>query len=287
MRPPFSCLRVLTLLPVLALAACGGHRAHTGGATAEHGPGPASDPWRPYIDEAASRFSIPGSWIRAVMAQESGGHQYLGGEPITSSSGAAGLMQILPSTYEKLSARYGLGDDPYDPHDNIMAGAGLIRELYDRYGSPDFLAAYNVGTRRMDAYEKGDEDLPDSTKNYVAAATPMLGGDVPMRGKLAPEGGTEVALAPAAYAEGAAPYGWSVQVGAYPDAGQARLAVTRARGIASDALSNGATMIGVVTHDGGTLFRARVTGLGQAAAENACSRLTDAGMACWAVQPGA
>ncbi len=27
-------------------------------------------------------------------------------------------------------------NDPYDPHDNIIAGTAYIRELYDRYGSP-------------------------------------------------------------------------------------------------------------------------------------------------------
>jgi len=31
---------------------------------------------------------------------------------------------------------YGLGADPYDPRDNILAGAAYIRELYDRYGAP-------------------------------------------------------------------------------------------------------------------------------------------------------
>ena len=52
-----------------------------------------------------------------------------------------GLMQIMPKTWTELRARYGLGADPYDPHDNILAGAAYIRELHDRYGSPGFLAA--------------------------------------------------------------------------------------------------------------------------------------------------
>ena len=52
-----------------------------------------------------------------------------------------GLMQIMPKTWIELRARYGLGADPYDPHDNILAGAAYIRQLHDRYGSPGFLAA--------------------------------------------------------------------------------------------------------------------------------------------------
>jgi soluble lytic murein transglycosylase-like protein len=31
--------------------------------------------------------------------------------------------------------------DPYDPYDNILAGAAYIRELHDRSGSPGFLVA--------------------------------------------------------------------------------------------------------------------------------------------------
>src|SRR3954447_5994249 len=38
-------------------------------------PGSPDDPWGPYIHEAATRFSLPRAWIRAVMRQESGGRQ--------------------------------------------------------------------------------------------------------------------------------------------------------------------------------------------------------------------
>ena len=48
----------------------------------------------------------------------------------------------------ELRARHDLGADPYNPHDNILAGAAYIRELHDRYGSPGFLADYNAGPRR-------------------------------------------------------------------------------------------------------------------------------------------
>ena len=65
-----------------------------------------------------------------------------------SPKGAMGLMQIMPATWAGLRPRYGLGADPYDAHDNIIAGAAYLRELQDRYGAPGFLAAYNAGPAR-------------------------------------------------------------------------------------------------------------------------------------------
>src|SRR5688572_12183654 len=98
------------------------------------------DPNAAFIAEAARRFGVPEHWIRAVMRVESAGDVRA-----ISSAGAMGLMQIMPATWAELRARYGLGSNPYDPRDNIMAGAAYLREMYDRYGSPGFLAAYNAG----------------------------------------------------------------------------------------------------------------------------------------------
>jgi soluble lytic murein transglycosylase-like protein len=58
--------------------------------------------------------------------------------------GTTGLAQIMPEIWTDSRARYGLGPDPYNPHDNILAGAAHIRELHDRCGTPGFLAAYNA-----------------------------------------------------------------------------------------------------------------------------------------------
>ena len=98
-----------------------------------------------YIAEAARRFGLPVAWIRAVMDAESAGDVRA-----VSRNGAMGLMQILPDTWSELRARYGLGRDPFDPRDNILAGAAYLREMHDRYGSPGFLAAYNAGPQRYD-----------------------------------------------------------------------------------------------------------------------------------------
>jgi len=139
-------------------------------------PGPSADPWGPYIREAAIRFSVPETWIRGVMQQESGGRQTSAdGFLVTSSAGAMGLMQVMPGTYEGLRQRYALGPDPYDPHDNILAGTAYLKEMHLRFGAPAFLAAYNAGPDRVDAFLDGGTMLPDETVNYVAAVGPGIG----------------------------------------------------------------------------------------------------------------
>ena len=85
-------------------------------------PGPPSDPWGPYITEASQRFDVPERWIREVMRVESSGKVM-----DTSQAGAMGLMQVMPVTFDELRARYDLGDDPYDPHDNVVAGTAYLR----------------------------------------------------------------------------------------------------------------------------------------------------------------
>jgi len=137
-------------------------------------PGPPQDPWGPYVREASARFDIPDPWIRALMRQESGGNLYRNGRLITSSAGAMGLMQVMPGTYHELRARHNLGPDPFDPHENIMAGVAYMREMYDMYGSPGFLAAYNAGPNRLDDYLANQRALPDETRRYVAAIGPAL-----------------------------------------------------------------------------------------------------------------
>ncbi len=144
-------------------------------------PGPASDPWGPYITEAAAKFDVPERWVREVMRQESGGNLFgRGGELITSGVGAMGLMQVMPATYDELRGRYPeLGSDPFDPHNNITAGTAYIREMYDIYGSPGFLAAYNAGPGRLDDYLTRSRSLPLETRRYVASIGPRIAGTFP------------------------------------------------------------------------------------------------------------
>lgn len=60
------------------------------------------------------------------------------------------------------------------PRDNILAGAAYIRELYDRYGAPGFLAAYNAGPGRYERHLATGRPLPAETQAYVATLVPMI-----------------------------------------------------------------------------------------------------------------
>lgn len=137
-------------------------------------PGPPEDPWGPYIAESSKKYDVPETWIREVMRVESGGELYHNGQLVTSRVGAMGLMQVMPETYDELRFRYDLSDDAYDPHNNILAGAAYMREMYDIYGSPGFLAAYNAGPKRLDDYLANVRPLPDETRRYVAMIGPYI-----------------------------------------------------------------------------------------------------------------
>jgi len=144
-------------------------------------PGTPDDPWGPYVSQAAARFDVPTLWIRSVMEVESKDQEYTNGQLTTSPVGAMGLMQVMPQTYDEMRERYSLGSDPYDPYNNIMAGAAYMREMYDIYGSPGFLAAYNAGPYRLDDYLSNNRPLPNETRRYVAMIGPEIVGVEPAR----------------------------------------------------------------------------------------------------------
>ena len=130
----------------------------------------AADPITAVIAEASQRFGIPASWIRAVIQAES-----FGDVRALSPKGAMGLMQIMPESWATLRSRYGLGADPFDARDNILAGTAYLRELLDRYGSPGFLAAYNAGPARYEDHLATGRALPAETQAYVTSIAPMIG----------------------------------------------------------------------------------------------------------------
>ena len=138
------------------------------------------DEWAALIKHAATRFGIPDQWIREVMRMESGGNPRA-----LSHAGAMGLMQVIPGTYARMRWQHGLGADPWDPHNNILAGAAYIREMYDLYGYPAFLAAYNAGPGRVDGFLNSRSVLPAETVNYLSVLAPRLQGTTIAEGPLA------------------------------------------------------------------------------------------------------
>ena len=137
----------------------------------------AAHPHAAHIAEASRRFGIPPPWTVAVMGAESAGDVRA-----VSSAGAMGLMQVMPDTWAELRIRHGLGRNPYDPRDNILAGTAYLREMWDRYGDiAAMLAAYNAGPARYDEHRSKGRALPAETRAYVASLTPALRGERPSK----------------------------------------------------------------------------------------------------------
>ena len=125
--------------------------------------------WSPHIAEAAARFGIPEEWIRRVMRAESAGRTALDGRPITSRAGAMGLMQLMPRTWAEMRDLHGLGHDPHNPRDNILAGAAYLRAMFERFGYPGLFAAYNAGPKRYAEHLATGRPLPSETIAYAVA----------------------------------------------------------------------------------------------------------------------
>ncbi|MGY4505836.1 hypothetical protein ACVWYH_009793 [Bradyrhizobium sp. GM24.11] len=133
----------------------------------------AANSFAGFINEASQRFVVPVSWIGSVIDIESAGDAHA-----KSPNGAMGLMQIMPATWAELRQRYELGNDPYDPRDNILAGTAYLGELLDLYGSAGVFAAYNAGPSRYEEHLAGGP-LPTETQAYVAKLAILLGIELP------------------------------------------------------------------------------------------------------------
>ena len=143
------------------------------------------DRWASDIAEASLRFAIPADWIQRVIRTESSGRTMAGRRPVVSRAGAMGLMQLMPATWRDMRSLLGLGADPFDPRDNILAGAAYLRLMYDRFGYPGLFAAYNAGPGRYSAYLSGRRPLPRETRAYVSS----VAATAPSNGRAGRQGG--------------------------------------------------------------------------------------------------
>lgn len=116
------------------------------------------------FDKASKTYGVSLSLLTAMAKQESNFQA-----DATSKSGAMGIMQLMPAT----AAHFGC-TNPYDPEQNIMAGAKYISELLDKYdGNVSLaLAAYNAGSGSVDKY--GGIPPFTETQNYVAKITAYM-----------------------------------------------------------------------------------------------------------------
>ncbi|MGE8205231.1 lytic transglycosylase domain-containing protein [Heyndrickxia sp. NPDC080065] len=113
------------------------------------------------IQKASEQYSLPPELIKSIIHQESSFQSNA-----VSNAGAAGLMQLMPSTAESLGVT-----DVFDPEQNVMAGSKYLKNMLDRYnGDIELaLAAYNAGPGNVDRY--GGIPPFKETQNYVKKIT--------------------------------------------------------------------------------------------------------------------
>ncbi len=109
------------------------------------------------ISEASERHGVSFPLLKAIIKAESDFDPHA-----VSKKGATGLMQIMPENFKPLGIR-----DPFDPWQNINAGARYFKQMYDRFKGKLALslAAYNAGPTAVDRYKT----IPpyEETEEYV------------------------------------------------------------------------------------------------------------------------
>lgn len=124
----------------------------------------SADQLDPLVQTAAQNAGVDVRLVRAVIDQESAGRPCA-----LSAKGAEGLMQLMPATAEEFDV-----EDPFDPQQNVEAGAKLLKSLLERYKNDPTLAlsAYNAGPERVD--QAGGVPAIRETTDYVTAILEKL-----------------------------------------------------------------------------------------------------------------
>lgn len=121
------------------------------------------------FEKASKETGVSEKLLKAIAYHES---RYQ--TDVVSSAGAAGVMQLMPSTAKSMGVT-----DVFDPEQNIMGGAKLIaKNLADNDGNlPLALAAYGAGQGNVDKY--GGIPPFEETQNYVRDIMSVMGNSSP------------------------------------------------------------------------------------------------------------
>jgi soluble lytic murein transglycosylase-like protein len=125
---------------------------------------PPAQAYEGLIREAAALYRIDASLIRSIMQAESAFDP-----SAVSRAGAMGLMQLMPDMAEAFGVEH-----PFDPRENIMGGARLLRELLDQHhGNVKLaIASYNAGPTAVATY--GGVPPFRETQGYVKKVTGLI-----------------------------------------------------------------------------------------------------------------
>src|SRR5712691_2719187 len=125
--------------------------------------------YAPIVRGHARNYDLDPALLAAVIYQESKFRA-----DVRSSSGAIGLMQLLPDTAKGIAVHTGgtrfRVSDLYDPEINVRYGAWYLRHLLQKYGDEETaLAAYNAGQRNVDEWLRDGGGIRFAeTRHYVS-----------------------------------------------------------------------------------------------------------------------
>lgn len=114
--------------------------------------------FKSHIRAASDKYMVDPALVEAIIQVESSFRPHA-----VSSSGATGLMQLMPGTAQDLDV-----DDRYNPRQNIHGGVRYISELMERFDNDltMVLAAYNAGPNAVARHNGIPPNKPETVR-YV------------------------------------------------------------------------------------------------------------------------
>lgn len=166
-------------------------------------PAPITPPWsaadlpriravQPLVLAAAASYHVDPHVLDAIIWHESRFNPKARGP-----GGAAGLMQLMPSTSKSIARKLGRSHRPYDADFNVTAGAWLLHRLLEIFdGDLDLaIAGYGLGSGAVRKRLEAGEPLPDKTQRFITRVHEYAAAFAAHAEELAPAGHDHAALA--------------------------------------------------------------------------------------------
>lgn len=149
--PPPDPMRPIMALPVTAAPDC---------------PALVEAELQPLVEEAARQAGLDPAWLATVVRQKSAGRPCA-----LSPAGAQGLMQLMPAVSQELGVA-----DPFDPRENLGAGARRLKQMLDRAGGDQALAlaAYDADAGPKRPGEAATPAPPGASPGVPPPVTPAV-----------------------------------------------------------------------------------------------------------------